>query len=128
MLLIVTALAQASEPRLSSSTAAPPSELESIDAPASVAGVHLETQWQQPRLARLTAGTIITAGGLVLTLMTVHGASESDMPGDLVPGRAVLPGLSGSALLLGGGALWLSADVSADRIGRPQGFAIRSVW
>jgi hypothetical protein len=133
MLLIITTLglAQAGErPRDHSviPSGAHRFELEGIDAPAPAAGVRLGTQWSQPSPVRLTANTVITASGLVLTLRTVRSIQGGGVQGDLVPGQAFLTGLGGSALLLGGGAMWLTTDFSVDRSGLQQGVAIRGVW
>ena len=125
MFLIITSLglAQAREP-LPDRPVANRLELEGTD----TRSLSLGTRWSQPRPARLTANTVITASGLVLTLLTVHSVQESRLQGDLVPGQAILTGLGGGTLLLGGGALWLSTDFAVDRSGLQQGFAIRGVW
>ncbi len=117
-------------------------ELEGIDSPRASSlrsgqlsgGLRLNSTWQQPTPARLTANTVITASGLVLTLLSarmLHGGAA--MPGDLVPGQAIMAGVGGGVLLLGGGAMWLTTDFSAvsspsGRSGVQKGFAIRGVW
>ena len=125
MLLIATALVQAGEPALARPDGAYRLELERIDAPAPTSELRLGTLWQQPQIARLAAGTAITAGGLALTLMMVREAPGPGVPGDLVPGRAAL---TGGALLLGGGVLWLTTDASAAGSGLQKGLALRGVW
>lgn len=118
-------------------------ELEGIDSPRASSllssgqlsgGLRLNSTWQQPTPARLTANTVITASGLVLTLLSarmLHGGAA--VPGDLVPGQAIMAGVGGGVLLLGGGAMWLTTDFSAlstqaGRSGVQKGFAIRGVW
>lgn len=133
MLLIITTLGLAQASELLRGHSVVPSgahrfELEGIDAPVPAAGVRLGTQWTQPSPVRLTANTIITASGLVLTLRTVRSIQGVGVQGDLVPGPAILSGLGSSALLLGGGAMWLTTDFSVDRRGLQQGVAIRGVW
>ncbi|MFT5680876.1 MAG: hypothetical protein ACI8RZ_001782 [Myxococcota bacterium] len=113
-------------------------ELEGIDAPPRSTGMRLKSalnlnsEWQQPTPARLTANTVITASGLVLTLLSVRMLQGGTvMPGDLVPGQAIIAGVGGGVLLLGGSAMWLTTDFSvgsSDRSGVQKGFAIRGVW
>lgn len=139
MLLTITTLswAQGSEPLPHSAALRSRGyqlELEGIDAPMSGEGLLLETLWRPPRSARLTAGSVITAGGLVLTLLTVHSLKGGVARGDLVPGQAILTGLGSGSLPLRGGAMWLGTDFYVDRRGLEQGrglqqgFAIRGVW
>jgi hypothetical protein len=136
MLLIITALSAASAGELTPTCpAALPCgdayrfELEGIDAPPRSSHLTLGSDWQRPTPARLTANTVITAGGLALTLLSVHMLQDgAALPGDLVPGQAILAGVGGGVLLLGGSAMWLTTDFSADRSGVQKGFAIRGVW
>ena len=109
-------------------------QLEGIDMPvgsqrgSSQHGLSLGTDWRQPTPVRLTANTMITAGGLVLTLLSVQWSQGGNLPGDLVPGQAILAGVGGGVMLLGGGAMWLSTDFSANRGEVQKGFAVRGVW
>ena len=150
MLLIITTLSVAQAGEL---PAAPPLTLpctscaepyrfalEGLDAPAMGgrlspgAGLSLGADWRQPTPVRLTANTVITASGLALTLLSVQWAHSNAMPGDLVPGQALMAGVGGGALLLGGGAMWLTTDFSGFSVnasaqrGVQKGFAIRGVW
>ena len=136
MLLIITTLGTAAAGEFSPACPSTMScadpyrfELEGLDTPGRSLPLNLNTEWQQPTAARLTANTVVTASGLALTLLSIHMFQDAAvLPGDLVPGQAILAGVGGGALLIGGGAMWITTDFSADRSGLQKGFAIRGVW
>ncbi len=119
-------------------------QLEPVSTSTTSLGSDPRPAWQRASVGRLTANTIITAGGVGLSLLSVQSALNSDAAyqrylttpssadaekiyaQEVIPWRrwAIASGIGGGSLVVGGAMMWVSTDFTAES----SGVVLRGIW